>query len=331
MVEHRAGDGGLHDAGVDGDGAVGARDVEREAAGLGALGGERGLDGVHDGLEGAERVVGVQHVEAQHDGLAVGGEGLEAAGGVGEATSGECVVGGDEDGDAGAALVGLEVVRDARGLEHGGGHVEAPRVGEDAGDVDRGAALGTGGRDVEAGGDDEAAHGEHADVVRLPGDGAEDGGVRPRERRRWRVDDNRGRAASGCGRSEVDGAEVGGRAAGGLEQRGHELPGGREAGEVGRGEVLEEDVVPENVGEVGAGGRGESGGRAGQVGVRHGQQRQRRPPGQLAGHGAGREQPQEVGEVGERREHGGHVDPRRRGRQHGGKKHKQDQRPERGA
>lgn len=36
------------------------------------------------------------------------------------------VVGGDEDGDVGAALVGLEVVRDAGGLEHGGGHVEPP-------------------------------------------------------------------------------------------------------------------------------------------------------------------------------------------------------------
>ena len=50
LVEHRAGDGRLHDAGVDRDGAVEARDIERGAAGLIALGGEHVLDGVHDEL-----------------------------------------------------------------------------------------------------------------------------------------------------------------------------------------------------------------------------------------------------------------------------------------
>lgn len=61
MVEHRARDRRLHNAGVDGDGAVESCDAEHEAAYLGGLDGERWLDGVHDALEGAERVVVVQH------------------------------------------------------------------------------------------------------------------------------------------------------------------------------------------------------------------------------------------------------------------------------
>ena len=87
-----------------------------------------------------------------------------------------------KDGDAGAALIGLEVIRDAGGLEQGGGHIEPPGFGEDASDVACGGpvAVGDGRGDVEAGWDDEAAHHEHADVARVVSDGTDDGGVRPR-------------------------------------------------------------------------------------------------------------------------------------------------------
>lgn len=100
----------------------------------------------------------------------------------------------------------------------------APRIDEDAGDVDRGEQVALVARhgDVEAGTYDEASHGEHADVVRLRGGGAEDGGVRPREGCR-RADHYGGSAAAARGH-EIDRAEVGGHASGGLERLGNELP-----------------------------------------------------------------------------------------------------------
>ena len=300
LVEDGPRDGGLHDARVDGDRAVGAGDVEGEAAGVAELGGQRGLDRVHDRLQRPQRVVGVEHVEAEHHGLAVGGERLQAVA-RGEAREG--VVGRGEYRDPGAALVVLELGRHPRGLQHRRRHVEGARVGEYAGDVDGRGRAGLGRREVEPGGDDEAAHRQHAQVVRHRGDGAEDGGVR-NGRRCWRADDGEGGARGG----DVDGAQVRGGAARGLEQRGHELPGGGKAAEVGGGEVLEEDVVAEDVGEVGARRGRERRRRLREVAVRHGQQRQRRPPRELRQHGAGRQQAREVAEVRERRQHARDVD-----------------------
>jgi hypothetical protein len=85
-------------------------------------------EGLHDtGVDG-DGAVGA-------GGLAVGGERLEA---VPREQPREGVVGGGEHRDAGPALVGLKLARHAGGLRHRRHHDEGARIGEDAGDVDRG-------------------------------------------------------------------------------------------------------------------------------------------------------------------------------------------------
>lgn len=86
-------------------------------------------------------------------------------------------VGGDEEGDASAALVGLELLDDAGGGEHGGGDVEIVAVDEGLGDVEAKRGAGLGGHEVEAVRDQEGVDGEDGDVVGEVGDEGQNGGV----------------------------------------------------------------------------------------------------------------------------------------------------------
>lgn len=82
-------------------------------------------------------------MEAEYDGLLIGGQRLEPSVGV-LGHPGECLVGGDEYGDPGPALVVLELLRDPGRLEHGRGDEEVVGVEEHLGDVERGRAGGRG-------------------------------------------------------------------------------------------------------------------------------------------------------------------------------------------
>lgn len=174
LIENRLGHRRLNNSGVDPHGAIDPRNVEREAAGAHVLRRERRLHRVHDRFQRPERVIRVKHMKFQHDGLLIRRQGLQPDGG---REVGERGIGGDEEGDPGAALVGLELVDDAGGGEHGGGDVEVVAIDQGAGDVQAEGRAGLGGHEIEAVGEEEGVDGEDADIVGEVLEEGQNGGV----------------------------------------------------------------------------------------------------------------------------------------------------------